>query len=337
MNSITSTSTISLSGQHALKLLQNAEVTQTVNGKTRMAAGGLQVSSSNDVGALVQTIIQLIMDKQGNTLLAIKATGAESTASAYTDDGNDTVMMDVTNARGVYTFGGDDRIEIKAESSTDEADNQFAVRVQEIYSGDGNDTIRLATGSTAAAIHAGAGDDTIEVAAAHNLWILKAGTGDDNVKVEAGNILLLDGGDGNDTIDVTARGRIDGVSGGKGNDTIIIDNQGSTSAGYYYALGDGHDVIATNGALEINAFNETATGRYRWEDARIEQNGNSVMIDFGNGADSIRINFTGEMATTEDYAFSYDSAKGSLVIHDATKSVADVTGRVAFFQRPTAS
>ena len=244
MIDITSASAVSVSGKHALQLLEHARAVQSDGKRTYTANGSLQVSSANDTGALIASIIKLIMDAKGNTLLTIAATGGDSTASAQT--------------------------------------------------GDGNDTIRVDTGS----------------------------------------VLVLNGGDGNDHINLSAKGTIHAVSGGKGDDTVIIDNQGQWASNYYYAIGDGQDTLSTNAAIEIHAFSETGTARYNIADAWLERDGNVVTLSFGNDSDSLRIEFTGAMAQAEEYAFTYNPAIGSLMIHDAATPASQLTTFVQSFKRP---
>ncbi len=334
MIDITSSSAVSVSGKHALQLLENARAVQSDGEHTYTANGSLQVSSANDTGALVASIIKLIMDAKGNTLLTIAATGGDSTAGARTGDGNDTIRMSVSKVTGIEAGGGNDYINATAEGGSEAYSAPYWEGISSVSGGDGNDTILLSSDGTVTSVSGGNGDDAMVITARYNALAIDGGDGHDMIRLDTGSVVALNGGDGNDHINLSARGTIHAVSGGKGDDTVIIDNQGKWAASYYYAIGDGQDTLSTNAAIEIHAFSETGTARYNIADARIERDGNVVTLSFGNDNDSLRIEFTGAMAEAEQYAFTYNAANGSLMIHDAATPASDLTTFVTSFTRP---
>lgn len=334
MIDITSASAVSVSGKHALQLLEHARAVQSDGKRTYTANGSLQVSSANDTGALVASIIKLIMDAKGNTLLTIAATGGDSTASAQTGDGNDTIRMNVSKVTEIAAGGGDDYINAVAEGGSETSLAPYWEGISNVSGGDGNDTILLSSDATVKSVSGGNGDDAMVITARYNAFVIDGGDGHDMIRVDTGSVLVLNGGDGNDHINLSAKGTIHAVSGGKGDDTVIIDNQGQWASNYYYAIGDGQDTLSTNAAIEIHAFSETGTARYNIADAWLERDGNVVTLSFGNDSDSLRIEFTGAMAQAEEYAFTYNPAIGSLMIHDAATPASQLTTFVQSFKRP---
>ncbi|ALR09337.2 hemolysin [Xylella fastidiosa] len=109
------------------------------------------------------------------------------------------------------------------------------------------------------------------------------GDGDDVLDGgEASN--RLEGGAGNDVLKVSTDGSWDNVfSGGTGDDMLYGSAHSDT---YLFNQGDGHDtIIEPGGSLDRLVFGEGITA----DDVRVVREGQDVVLDLGNGHDSIRL------------------------------------------------
>lgn len=114
--------------------------------------------------------------------------------------------------------------------------------------------------------------------------------GEGNDQIYAWSATLIDAGAGDDLIDLTSGGWK--VIGGKGNDTFNLKQgqYGTNTYNLYFNVGDGRDVINSNGISRFNFYFNTASGD-DFTDAKIVGSlfNNYVNIEYGRNS-SILIN-----------------------------------------------
>ncbi len=137
-----------------------------------------------------------------------------------------------------------------------------------LYGGDGNDIL-----------HGDAGNDTLYGGGGNDL--LLGGAGDDVLDGGEGSN-RLDGGAGNDVLKVSYWSADNVLNGGTGDDTLYGSGYADT---YIFNKGDGHDTIIEQGGTDKLVFGEGIAAA----DVRLLRQGQDVVLDLGNGHDSIRL------------------------------------------------
>ncbi|WP_105436265.1 calcium-binding protein [Neorhizobium tomejilense] len=269
----------------------------------------------------------------------IVATGIQmselpTTGHIYGGSGNDHIDIDSNGTvHGVYGEDGDDVIGITRTGNDPDSWGRFGIDI--VNGGSGNDTMQLESSMNVGRIYGDRGDDLIDIKAngwadgirggdgndsitaqAKDVSVLDGGAGDDTIVVNASHASYIDGGDGNDTIIVTTDSFLRNISGGKGDDHVVLDNRGRTEASYYFSAGDGRDVVATNGPLEISGFSEDGTQRLDMSKASITMDGDTVTIGFDGSSDSITVKLGGRMADAGNIHLVYKPETQSLLIAD---------------------
>ncbi|AAO29274.1 bacteriocin [Xylella fastidiosa Temecula1] len=125
----------------------------------------------------------------------------------------------------------------------------------------------------------GDGDDTLE-----------GGAGNDTLSGDAGNDVLdggtgsnrLEGGAGNDVLKVSYWSADNVLNGGSGDDLLYGSAYADT---YLFNKGDGHDTIIEQSGDDKLVFGEGIAAA----DVRLLRQGQDVVLDLGNGHDSIRL------------------------------------------------
>ncbi|MCD8460845.1 calcium-binding protein [Xylella taiwanensis] len=124
------------------------------------------------------------------------------------------------------------------------------------------------------------GDDTLQGWQGRD--ILLGGAGDDVLSGGAGSN-RLEGGAGNDVLKVSAYYSSDNVlSGGTGDDTLYGSNNSDT---YLFEKGDGHDTLVEQGGTDKLVLGAGIVA----SDVKVLREGQDVVLDLGNGHDSIRL------------------------------------------------
>ncbi|MCD8457105.1 hemolysin [Xylella taiwanensis] len=137
-----------------------------------------------------------------------------------------------------------------------------------LYGGDGNDILRGDAGNDT--LYGGEGND-----------LLLGGDGDD-VLDGGGGSNRLEGGAGNDVLKVAWYANNNVLIGGTGDDILYGSSNADT---YLFEKGDGHDTIVERGGSDKLVFGEGIAA----SDVRIRREGQDVVLDLGNGHDSIRL------------------------------------------------
>ncbi|TNW22902.1 calcium-binding protein [Xylella fastidiosa subsp. pauca] len=137
-----------------------------------------------------------------------------------------------------------------------------------LYGGDGNDIL-----------HGDAGNDTLYGGGGNDL--LLGGAGDDVLDGGEGSN-RLEGGAGNDVLKVSYWSADNVLIGGTGDDTLYGSAFADT---YLFNQGDGHDTIIEQGGTDKLVFGEGILAA----DVRLLRQGQDVVLDLGNGHDSIRL------------------------------------------------
>ncbi|UIT40690.1 calcium-binding protein [Xylella fastidiosa] len=137
-----------------------------------------------------------------------------------------------------------------------------------LYGGDGNDIL-----------HGDAGNDTLYGGGGNDL--LLGGAGDDVLDGGEGSN-RLEGGAGNDVLKVSYWSADNVLNGGTGDDTLYGSGYADT---YIFNKGDGHDTIIEQGGTDKLVFGEGIAAA----DVRLLRQGQDVVLDLGNGHDSIRL------------------------------------------------
>ncbi|WP_343232758.1 calcium-binding protein [Xylella fastidiosa] len=137
-----------------------------------------------------------------------------------------------------------------------------------LYGGDGNDIL-----------HGDAGNDTLYGGGGNDL--LLGGDGDDVLDGGEGSN-RLEGGAGNDVLKVSYWSADNVLNGGTGDDLLYGSAYADT---YLFNKGDGHDTIIEQSGDDKLVFGEGITAA----DVRLLRQGQDVVLDLGNGHDSIRL------------------------------------------------
>ncbi|ALQ95478.1 bacteriocin [Xylella fastidiosa] len=137
-----------------------------------------------------------------------------------------------------------------------------------LYGGDGNDIL-----------HGDAGNDTLYGGGGNDL--LLGGDGDDVLDGGEGSN-RLEGGAGNDVLKVAYRSADNVLIGGTGDDTLYGSGYADT---YLFNKGDGHDTIIEKSGDDTLVFGEGIVA----SQVRVLREGQDVVLDLGNGHDSIRL------------------------------------------------
>ncbi|MBO9787830.1 calcium-binding protein [Xanthomonas phaseoli] len=127
------------------------------------------------------------------------------------------------------------------------------------------------------------GDDSLYGNVGNDTLI--GGLGDDSLDGGSGTN-QLEGGAGDDVLSVNSQARDSVLIGGTGNDTLSGSWYSDT---YVFNKGDGHDTVVEtssySGAVDKVVFGEgIAAG-----DVRVLRQGSDVVLDLGNGTDSVRL------------------------------------------------
>jgi hypothetical protein len=307
------------SNSSIVSLFQSATVSQSSDAGTFQATAGVAGTFRGPSAQAIDSIIQIVMNANGDTATSIDTDAAVTNAS--TGSGNDNIDIQAARAYAVTSGAGDDTLSITVSGSNtsgrsrhhgQDHGNSHLPTVMGVGAGDGNDTINIDAKGVVMAVSGEAGNDTVNVKTNALAFGVYGGDGNDNVNVDAKLAVGIDGGAGNDVVNVKASS-IFGVSGGTGNDVINIDNTGKEQAQVFFSQGDGQDVINSNGAVSINLFTADGTRKLDMSAASWTQDGNSVKISFGGTSDSITVNLTGD-AAAGNASVSYDDQTGNLVI-----------------------
>ncbi|WOB25660.1 beta strand repeat-containing protein [Xanthomonas dyei] len=151
-----------------------------------------------------------------------------------------------------------------------------------IGGGSGNDLLSGGKGNDQ--LFGGAGDDVLDGGDGND--VLVGGNGNDTLYGGDGGTDRLEGGAGDDALFVYSQSRDSVLAGGTGNDTL---NGSWYSDTYVFNKGDGHDTVVETsyytGAVDKVVFGEgIAAG-----DVRVLRQGADVVLDLGNGTDSVRL------------------------------------------------
>ncbi|WP_333910625.1 calcium-binding protein, partial [Xanthomonas hortorum] len=150
-----------------------------------------------------------------------------------------------------------------------------------IGGGYGNDVLNGGDGSDQ--LFGGMGDDSLDGGDGNDL--LLGGDGNDSLSGGSGTD-RLDGGAGDDVLSVNPQARDSVLIGGTGNDTL---NGSWYSDTYLFNKGDGHDTVLEtstySGAVDKVVFGEGIAA----SDVRVLRQGLDVVLDLGNGTDSVRL------------------------------------------------
>ncbi|MBB4595389.1 calcium-binding protein, partial [Xanthomonas arboricola] len=115
--------------------------------------------------------------------------------------------------------------------------------------------------------------------------LLLGGDGNDTLSGGTGTD-RLEGGAGDDVLSVNSQSRDSVLIGGTGNDTL---NGSWYSDTYLFNKGDGHDTVVEtstySGAVDRIVFGEGIAA----SDVRVLRQGSDVVLDLGNGTDSVRL------------------------------------------------
>ncbi|MGQ5312079.1 calcium-binding protein, partial [Xanthomonas arboricola pv. corylina] len=115
--------------------------------------------------------------------------------------------------------------------------------------------------------------------------LLLGGDGNDTLSGGTGTD-RLEGGAGDDVLSVNSQARDSVFIGGTGNDTL---NGSWYSDTYLFNKGDGHDTVVEtssySGAVDRVVFGEGIAA----SDVRVLRQGADVVLDLGNGTDSVRL------------------------------------------------
>lgn len=246
-------------------------------GGTDRVSGG----KGNDTVAITsQTMIDRTEGGAGDDTLMLASRGGVDRVSG--DGGDDTIVVQAGgNAYRTYGDGGDDTISVTAGG------NAWAVS-----GGSGDDSIAISAAGYVSVVRGGDGADDILVAA-QNASNIYGEDGDDTIAVAAERAHLVEGGSGDDTIRIKADS-IDRVSGGSGDDHIVLDNTSAAVSNVFFAIGDGNDVVETNGPLDLKVFNSEGTAPYRGEPAITHNDDGTLTIGFG-ARDSVTVKATGDL------------------------------------------
>jgi hypothetical protein len=300
---------------------------------------GIYFAAKSDATA---SIMKILLDAKGNADVFIQSPTA--VAYAYTAMGNDIIDLDVAQVEAVGGGAGNDAISVKADGMPASHDGQSDA-VSNVDGGAGNDNIAIDSSGAVFGTTGGDGNDIISISSHSDILMTLGGYGDDSISISSdgtvqgvsgdmsdsaqGNDSIsvkavsahkILGGGGNDTIDITASS-IEMVMGGRGDDHIILNNIGSKAATVRMNIGDGHDVIETNGGLEIS---RNRTGSYLdnlsdMSTATVTRNDdNSLTISFADSDDQMTVKFTGTMAEATNIVVEHDDANGTLLIRAAT-------------------
>ncbi len=192
-----------------------------------------------------------------------------------------TVIINDAKRGNVTTSGGDDRVEINADTNGSGWGNTFDVKT-----GDGADHIQLNGdgGHTGFNVDAGADNDHVLVGGSYDEAIVDLGNGDD-VFVGGDGHDIIHGGAGNDTI--TSGGGGDILDGGQGNDAFIIKaGDGQVTINGFGGVGGGGngeaDLLPNHDTIKLEGDGLTA------ENMLLSYDGQNTIISF-EGTDDFSI------------------------------------------------
>jgi hypothetical protein len=309
-------------------------------------------------------IMNILLDAQGNAEVQVQGSRAavnhaylssgndhvdlnvDATSCTDTGLGNDTISIKATGESGGFYMCGHyvcvrDVVSgvIAGASSVSQGEDNDSISIDSrgsvfaVLGGAGTDTISITGKSDIFAVHGGIGSDVITITSDKMVQNVAGDGGsetenseeslNDTISITAEKAMNIDGNGGDDTISITANS-ITWVTGGRGNDHITLNNTGNEAAFLYMNYGDGHDVIETNGALEIALYPSRIDWHYstsRADEANVTRNGdNTLTISFPGTDNQITVKFTGAMAETGDIAIEANEAKHTLVIRAANGS-----------------
>lgn len=302
-------------------------------------------------------IMNILLDAQGNADVQVQGTHARVN-HLYLSSGDDRVDLNIDEVSSVYTGAGNDTITIK---TTGDEGGRRILSVRPVVwgvtsgengtsQGEDNDTISIESNGAVFVVRGGAGSDNISVASKSDIFVVHGGTGsdvinvvsdemaqnimgdggretdnsseslDDIINVTAKKAMNIAGNGGDDTISITAES-ITWVHGGAGDDHITLNNTGTEAAFLYMNYGDGHDVVETNGALEIALYPSRTDWHFstsRADRANVTRNDdNTLTISFDDTDNQITVKFTGAMAEADNIVVERDEGKHTLVIRAA--------------------
>ncbi|OCA58221.1 hemolysin [Xylella fastidiosa subsp. pauca 11399] len=154
---------------------------------------------------------------------------------------------------------------------------------------EGSDAADLLFGDAGAnLLRGGGGDDVLSGGGGNDT--LEGGAGNDTLYGDDGDDVLdggegsnrLEGGAGNDVLKVSYWSADNVLIGGTGDDTLYGSAFADT---YLFNQGDGHDTIIEQGGTDKLVFGEGILAA----DVRLLREGQDVVLDLGNGHDSIRL------------------------------------------------
>lgn len=200
------------------------------------------------------------------------STGDHSTVSG--GDGND--WIDAYGNGFLSGGAGDDIIEAYRGSTISGGAGNDLINTygdDVIDAGDGNDIVQTYQNSL---IQGGGGNDVLRSGGKAEVY---GGDGDDFVAGGA----LADGGDGNDVV-----AGVDGTTiiGGRGDDLIFAGR----NAQVVYAQGDGNDLVD----VQDQGVQVLLGAGITRENVQITDDGNELVVTFGNAGDSLRFGVYGE-------------------------------------------
>lgn len=242
----------------------------------------ITLNSDVDVG--------LVAGSADDEFLAVASRG--NVLNVLAGDGDDTiaVMGGLTSDRGtpivanVDGGNGDDLVIVSASSA------------KQIRGGAGDDFVSVHTmgyGSVSE-VDGGDGDDHIYITRSVGIVSdVSGGDGDDTIRIDAGTARNISGGDGNDRMYVGGA-NVEAIAGGRGDDEIYIGTNNANVATLVFNEGDGHDTVHAYGQVRIERYHADGTAQtLDLASVTVTRGGRGeLIIDFGNGTDSLTIQRT---------------------------------------------
>ncbi|MFG1447333.1 calcium-binding protein [Xylella fastidiosa] len=230
-----------------------AQALQDVMDLYHYSSDALAPSGWNPLDALRQMVDRTAATPDGRQALA-DAGIPQIAGNAEGSDAADLLFGDA-GANLLRGGGGDDVLSGGAGNDT-------------LYGGDGND-----------ALYGDAGNDTLYGGVGNDL--LLGGAGDDLLDGSEGRN-RLEGGAGNDVLKVAYWSTDNVLNGGSGDDLLDGSAYGDT---YLFNKGDGHDTLIERDGTDTLVF---GAGIVASQVRRLHE-GQDVVLDLGNGQDSIRL------------------------------------------------
>lgn len=211
--------------------------------------------------------------------------GTPVVANVDGGDGDDTVIaLSEGTAKRISGGKGSDHISVGAANA------------EKISGGDGNDGIFVTIHGygSVSEVDGGNGNDTIHIMRSIGIVSdVTGGDGDDTIRIDAGTARNISGGDGNDRMYVGGA-NVEAISGGRGDDEIYIGTNNANVATLVFNEGDGHDTVHAYGQVRIERYHADGTAQtLDLASVTVTRGGRGeLIIDFGNGTDSLTIQRT---------------------------------------------